>query len=104
METFTVETMRKLLSSSLRTAALDKGVWKDRGEGPGTTEGEFLSWLTIRDQVESVWTDVQRVRSHSLVRRDIPIYGNLYDVKMGRLKEVAEAAQIRKAAGQTQRL
>src|SRR5882672_3136576 len=36
METFTDETMRKLLASSLTTAALDKGVWKDTGKGPGS--------------------------------------------------------------------
>ena len=35
METFTDETMRSLLASSLTTATLDRGVWKDGGEGAG---------------------------------------------------------------------
>lgn len=99
METFTDETMRSLLSTSLRTASLEKGVWKDSGEGPGSTEGEFFNWLTIKDQAESVRADVCRIRNHPLVPRDIPIYGYLYDVKTGRLNEVSEATQIGKAAG-----
>jgi carbonic anhydrase len=71
METFTNEAMRSLLASSLTTAALDKGVWKDSGEGAGSTEGEFLSWLTIKDQTESVRADVHRLRNHPLVFRGI---------------------------------
>ena len=42
--------------------------------------------------------DVQRIRSHPLVPRDIPIYGYIYDVANGRLVEVPEATQIGKAA------
>ena len=59
----------------------------------------LISWLTIRDQEESVRADVQRIRNHPLVPRNIPIYGYLYDMKTGRLEEVAEATQIGKAAG-----
>jgi carbonic anhydrase len=99
METFSDETMRKLLASSLTTAALDKGVWKDTGKGPGSTEAEFLSWLTISDQANSVRADVSRIRNHPLVPHEIPIYGYLYDVKTGRLNEVLEATQIGKAVG-----
>jgi carbonic anhydrase len=99
MELFNDETMRQLLRSSLKTASLDKGGWKDTGEGPGSTEGEFIKWLTISDQEESVRSDVQRIRNHPLVPRDIPIYGYLYDVKTGHLREVASATQIGKAAG-----
>jgi carbonic anhydrase len=99
METFTDEIMRSLLRSSLTTATLDKGVWKDSGEAAGSTEGEFLSWLTIKDQTESVRADVHRIRNHPLVPRGIPVYGYLYDVKTGRLNEVAGAAQIGTGVG-----
>ena len=99
MEYFTDETMRQLLRASLKTASLDNGVWKDTGAGPGSTEGEFIKWLTINNQEESVRADVQRIRNHPLVPREIPIYGNLYDVKTGSLREVAEATQIGKAIG-----
>jgi carbonic anhydrase len=78
----------------LSTAALDKGVWKDTGKGPGSTEAEFVSWLTISDQADSVRADVSRIRNHPLVPHEIPIYGYLYDVKTGRLNEVTEATQI----------
>ena len=36
--------------------------------------------------------DVTRMREHPLVPRSLPIYGYMYDVKTGRLNEVAEAS------------
>src|SRR2546430_2738872 len=56
METFTDEVMRDLLASSLKTASFDGKVWRDSGEGPGSTEGRFIDWLAIRDQNQSVVT------------------------------------------------
>ena len=91
MEFFTNEVMRGLLASSLETAALtDKG-FQDVGKGPGSRAGEFIEWLTIRDQALSVRDDVQRIREHPLVPKNIAIYGYVYDVKSGRLIEVPEA-------------
>ena len=97
METFTDEIMRDLLANSLETATVDKRGWHDTGVGPGSTEGDFVEWLTIRDNAESVCADVQRVRSHPLVPKGIPIHGYIYDVKTGRLNEVPEATAIGKA-------
>lgn len=91
MEFFTNEMMRGLLASSLETAALtDKG-FQDVGKGPGSRAGEFIEWLTIRDQEQSVRDDVQRIREHPLVPRNIAIYGYVYDVKSGKLLEAPEA-------------
>ena len=91
MEFFTNDVMRELLANSLETAALtDKG-FQDVGKGPGSRAGEFIEWLTIRDQEQSVRDDVQRIREHPLVPENIAIYGYLYDVKTGRLLEVPEA-------------
>ncbi len=98
METFSDETMRKLLKHSLKTASLDKDGWRDVGTGPGSPEGDFIDWLTISDQREAVTEDVQRIRSHPLVPHDIPIYGYIYDVTTGRMLEVPEASQLGKAA------
>jgi carbonic anhydrase len=98
METFSDETMRKLLKHSLKTASLDKDGWRDVGTGPGSPEGDFIDWLTIGDQREAVIEDVQRIRSHPLVPHDIPIYGYIYDVTTGRMMEVPEASQLGKAA------
>jgi carbonic anhydrase len=97
METFSDQVMRDLLRSSLKTAALNKDGWSDIGPGPGSTEGEFIDWLTIRDQAQSVCADVQRIRAHPLVPREIPIYGYIYDVKTGRLNEVGEATRLGQA-------
>ncbi len=94
METFTDDVMRNLLSSSLKTATLDASGWHDSGEGPGSTEGNYIDWLTISDNARSVVEDVRRIRNHPLVPGDIPIYGYIYDVKTGKLMEIPEASEI----------
>jgi carbonic anhydrase len=98
METFTDGVMRDLLAHSLETASLTPDGWRDTGAGPGSAEGEFIDWLTIREQAESVRADVRRIRAHPLVPRDIPIYGYLYDVTTGRLAEVPGASDAGEAA------
>lgn len=97
MELFTDEIMRDLLASSLATASFDGKVWRDSGAGPGSSEGHFVDWLTIKAQGQSVVADVRRIRSHPLVPRDIPIYGYVYDVATGKLVEVPEATLVGKA-------
>ena len=97
METFTNNTIRNLLDKSLETAVLEDGNWKDVGEGPGSREGEYIDFLTIDNLEQSVIDDVERIRSHPLVPKNIPIYGYIYDVKNGRLVEVSEASQIGQA-------
>ena len=52
MEFFTNDVMRGLLQS-LKTASLDGGAWKDSGEGPGSTAGDYIEWLPIRDRLSS---------------------------------------------------
>ncbi|HZA02529.1 MAG TPA: carbonic anhydrase [Hyphomicrobiaceae bacterium] len=93
METFSDEVMRDLLRQSLETAELGAQGWRDVGSGPGSIEGDYIDWLTIRDQRASVLADVVRIRNHPLVSRKIPIHGFIYDVKTGRLVEVAEATE-----------
>jgi len=97
METFTDEVIRALLRQSLDTAKLAAGGWQDTGQGPGSTAGDLIDWLTISDQAESVTADVARIRAHPLVPHDVPIYGFIYDVKTGRLMEVPEASEAGKA-------
>jgi len=92
MEYFTNDVMRGLLASSLKTASLDGGKWKDTGDGPGSRAGEFIEWLTIRDQRQSVLDDVARIKSHPLVPKEIPVHGYIYDVASGRLIAVHEHA------------
>jgi carbonic anhydrase len=98
MEFFTNEVMRGLLANSLETALLtDKG-FQDVGKGPGSNAGEYIEWLTIRDQEQSVRDDVQRIREHPLVPKNIAVYGYIYDVQSGRLREVPEAQRTAVAA------
>ena len=92
METFSDEVMRRLLASSLETATLTPSGWQDPGRGQGSTEAEFVDWLTIRDRYESVIQDVRRIRSHPLVAKTIPIHAFLYDVRTGRLEPVEALA------------
>ncbi|HLA75432.1 MAG TPA: carbonic anhydrase [Gammaproteobacteria bacterium] len=97
MELFTDEIMRNLLANSLKTASFDGKVWHDSGADHGSTEGQFIDWLTITEQSKSVAADVGRIRNHPLVPGDIPIYGYIYDVTTGRLVEVPEATEMGKA-------
>lgn len=97
METFNNEIMGDLLESSLKTSNVDASGWHDGGDGPGTTDGKFVQWLTISDQTKSVTEDVKRIRSNSMVPSAIPIYGYIYDCKSGTLVEVPEATKAGKA-------
>jgi carbonic anhydrase len=95
----TSDTMNNLLSHSLETAVKDQHGWHDVGKGPGSPEGSYIHWLTIKDPKQSLVDDVQRIRNHPLVPGTIPIYGYIYDVKSGRLVEIPEAMAAGKAAG-----
>jgi carbonic anhydrase len=93
MEFFTDDVMRGLLGSSLETAELGADGFRDVGKGPGSAEANYVDWLTISDDEQSVVDDVARIRDHPLVPGRIPIYGFIYDVSTGRLVEVPEATK-----------
>ncbi len=95
---FTNEKIRNLLANSLETAKLTEQGFVDVGSGPGSREGEFIEWLAIANQEQSVRDDVRRIREHPLIPASISIYGYIYDVKSGKLIEVPEAASLGKAA------
>jgi len=91
MELFTDDVMRGLLNSSLETAELTPTGFRDVGKGPGSRAGEYIEWLTIKDQKQAVLDDVERIRTHALVPKSIPVHGFLYDVRSGKLLEVEGA-------------
>ena len=93
MEFFTNDVMRDLLNSSLETAELTSSGFRDVGKGPGSRAGEYIEWLTIKDQKQAIIDDVARIRAHALVPKSIPVYGFIYDVRSGNLIEV-EAARV----------
>lgn len=98
MQFFTNEVIRGLLASSLETAELTPQGFRDVGKGPGSREGEYIEWLTVKDPKQAVLDDVARIRNHPLIPKAIPVYGYIYDVKTGRLNEVAGASTIGTAA------
>jgi carbonic anhydrase len=55
--------------------------------------GDFIDWLSIKNQAESVTSDVRRIRSHPLIPGSVAIYRYIYDVKNGQLVEVPEATR-----------
>lgn len=93
MEFFTNDIMAGLLESSLETASLGADGFTDIGQGPGSTEGHYINWLTIAHAENSVVEDVSRIRNHPLVPKNIPIYGYIYNVHTGRLIEVPAATE-----------
>jgi carbonic anhydrase len=98
MLSFTNDVMRGLLASSLETAQLTEEGFKDVGQGPGSREGEYIDWLTFKDQKQAVLDDVARIKAHPLIPKTILVHGLIFDVKTGRLVEV-EGANAREAAG-----
>lgn len=91
MTLFNNDIIRGLLSKSLETAVVDENGWRDVGNGPGSTEGDKIEWLTFTDEDQAVIDDVKKIRNHPLVPKSIPIYGYIYDVRTGQLNEVAGA-------------
>ena len=94
MEFFTNDVMRNLLRSSLETAELSSNGFRDIGKGPGSRAGEYIEWLTIKNQKQAVLDDVARIRNHPLVPSSIPVYGYVYDVRSGKLLEVEGAKAL----------
>ncbi len=89
-------TMADMLAGSLETAELTAEGFRNRSNPGGSVEGRYIHWHTIRDQEAAVIEDVTRIRKHPLVNPTIPVYGYVYDVKTGRMKEVRQ--RVRRGA------
>jgi carbonic anhydrase len=98
MQSLTDEKIREVHAISLETARMGSDDLSDVGSAPGSHESAFIDWLVIHDPAKSVVADVERVRSHPLVPKSLPIYGYTYDVKTGKLSEVPEATLIGRAS------
>jgi carbonic anhydrase len=97
MELFTDDVIAGLLEQSVETSVFEQNQWKDVGRGPGSVAGRYIKWHTIRNLEQSVIEDVTLIRCHDLVPDDLPIYGYIYDVRSGRLSEVAQASRAGRA-------
>jgi carbonic anhydrase len=91
MQLFSNEIISDLLVDDLGTAQFDGKKWSNPKHEGGSVAGKFVHWHTFEDNAKSVVEDVQRIRSHPLVPKDVPVYGFIYDVKTGRLDEMIEA-------------
>ena len=99
MQLFTDDVIGGLLEQSLETATIDAQGWHDHGAGPGSVHGRYVKWHTFADLDGSVVEDVARIRSHPLVPSHVPIYGYVYDVKTGALREIEAATRVGAARG-----
>lgn len=97
MLTFTNKVIGDLLKGSLKSAEFDGKEWKNTSEEGGSEEGQYINFLSFSNLEKSVTDDVNRIRNHPLVPGEIPIYGYVYDVRSGKLKEVKEATKVGKA-------
>jgi len=96
METFTNEIISGLLKENLETATIDRNGWRNLKNSGGSSEGQFINWLTIKKQEVSVLEDVKRIRNHPLVSKSVSIYGFIFDVNSGKLIEISEATEAGK--------
>lgn len=97
MELFTDSVIRDLLSESLKTATIDENSWKNVEHEGGSRAADFIPFLTIKNLESSVVEDVERIKLHPLVAKDIPVYGYIYEVESGRLMEVPRATELGRA-------
>lgn len=64
-----------------------KEQFKESGNNEKVDE---IDWLTISNQEESVKSDVDRIKNHPLIPKNIPVHGFIFDVKTGKLNEVRD--------------
>jgi carbonic anhydrase len=88
MELFDDHTMGELLAEDLATATYTPTGWQNQQKRGGSPEGRYVRWLTFKNLEGSVREDVARIRNHPLVPRDLPVHGQIYDVRSGRLIDV----------------
>jgi carbonic anhydrase len=92
MQLFTGEIISDLLEDNLETAIFDGKAWSNQKHGGGSVAGHYVHWHAFHDNAKSVTEDVLRIRNHPLVPGHIPVYGFIYDVRTGKLDEVADAS------------
>lgn len=78
MQTLTNEKMNKILEDS-------EDLNSNKSE-----EITKIDWLTFDNLEESVVEDIKKITSHPLVPKNISIYGFIFDVNDGSIKEVAQ--------------
>ena len=80
-----------LLEIDLETSTLENGNWKSNKNSKseaGSNYGHKIKWYTFLNLKESILEDLEKIKKHPLIPKNINIYGFIYDVKTGRLEPV----------------
>jgi carbonic anhydrase len=91
MLSFNSEVMRKKLEQSLSEVLDDKTIKHSGKNLFDLVEEHHIDWMGIEDHEKCLLKDVDRIRKHPLIAKGIPIYGYIYDVHTGKLREVTTA-------------
>jgi len=87
----TDEKITNLLEIDLETAIFENGDWrgnKNSNSESGSTDGSKIKWYTFSNLRESILGDLEKINNHSLIPKNINVYGFVYDVKTGKLESI----------------
>ncbi len=96
MSAITNETMRALLRESTGPSVNEGGSWRNAAPFLPGAETD-MDFCPIEAEPLCLIDDVKKLRAHPLVPKTIPIYGYMYDLRTGRLIEIAEASAAGRA-------
>ena len=78
-----------LLEIDLETSTSENVNWKSNNNSKseaGSNYGHKIKWYTFLNLKESILEDLEKIKNHPLIPKNINIYGFIYDVKTGRLE------------------
>lgn len=83
-----------LLENDLETSTFENGNWKNnknKDSESGSAQGHKMKWYTFSNLKESILEDLEKIKNHPLIPKNINIYGFIYDVKTGKLQPIEPA-------------
>ena len=83
-----------LLENDLETATFENGNWKNnknKDSESGSAQGYKMKWYTFSNLKESISEDLEKIKNHPLIPKNINIYGFIYDAKTGKLQPIEPA-------------
>lgn len=83
-----------LLENDLETATFENGNWKNnknKDSESGSAQGHKMKWYTFSNLKESILEDLEKIKNHPLIPKNINIYGFIYDAKTGKLQPIEPA-------------
>ena len=80
-----------LLQIDLEASTFENGNWKSNKNSnsePGSNYGHKMKWYTFLNLKESILEDLEKIKNHPLIPKNINIHGFIYDVKTGKLESI----------------